>query len=90
MRRRFALSVALTLAVPAMALATTAPQDIHRGTLHHHHALIHRRVTDMQVMPPVRPMAFSSTLHVPHRVYEQEGLTRNPSDCVIYGCIGNN
>ncbi len=41
-------------------------------------------------MPPARPVLFSATQRVPHRVYEQEGLTRDPSDCVVYGCIGNN
>jgi hypothetical protein len=25
-----------------------------------------------------------------HEQYEIEGLTHNPNDCVIYGCIGNN
>ena len=88
--KRLALSFALILAVPAMAIAATAPEGIHRGTLRHHQPMIHRRVAETQVIPPMRPMVFSSAQRVPHRVYEIEGLTRNPSDCVVYGCIGNN
>ncbi len=90
MRRKFALSIALILAVPAAAVAATEPQGIHRGALHHRHLPSRRRIVEVQPMPPVRPVLFSATQRVPHRVYEQEGLTRDPSDCVVYGCIGNN
>jgi hypothetical protein len=90
MRGSFALSVGLILAVPTLAAATTAPLDIHHGTVRHHHLLMHRRVAEVQAMRPVQPMVFSSTQRVPHRVYEREGLAWNPSDCIDYGCIGNN
>lgn len=90
MRVNFALVVALLLAVPTLAAAATAPQDIHHGTARHHHMLMHRRVVEVEAMRPAHPMDFSSTQRVPHRTYEREGLTRNPSDCVVYGCIGNN
>ncbi len=88
--KRLALSFALVFAVPAMAVAATTSVGIHRGTLRHHHPMIHRTVAETQVMPPMRPTVFSSAQRVPHRVYEIEGLTRNPSACVVYGCIGNN
>ncbi len=90
MRRIFALSIALILSVPATAVAATEPQGIHRGALHHHHLPTRRRVVEVQAVPQSQSVLFFATQRVPHRVYEQEGLTRDPSDCVVYGCIGNN
>lgn len=88
MTKRLTLITVAMLATPAIALAATGPLATHRGTVRH--PLIHRRVAEVHAVRPARPMFFSSTLRVPYRVYEQEGLTRNPSDCVVYGCIGNN
>ena len=34
--------------------------------------------------------AIPATLPVPRRVYEKEGLTRDPDACAVWGCIGNN
>jgi hypothetical protein len=90
MRKESILSVAFALTVPTMGLAAGTPEDIYHGALHHHRPPIHRRIGQMQAMPPKQATMFSSTVAVPHSVYEREGLTRNPSDCAVYSCIGNN
>ena len=80
----------MILAVPATAMAVTEAQGAHRGTLYHQDLPTRRRVVEVQAVPQLQPTLFSATRRIPHRVYEQEGLTRSPSDCVVYGCIGNN
>ena len=87
-RNLFVLAVIATfLAAPASGLAEGAyNQPIERGAFRHHHVLPHGRVSFRRAMPFFSKQAASAQ----HRLYEREGLTRDPNDCVIYGCIGNN
>jgi hypothetical protein len=86
MTRILAASTALALSLLAGAAFadSSAPYAGRNGLRSHHvYATLHapRRA---------RPVAPEGAGTVPHRVYEREGLTRNPADCVVYGCIGNN
>ena len=53
-----------------------------------HHVYVHRHVantTPSTVYPAARPW-----LPYPYNYHETDGLSRNPNDCAVYGCIDNN
>lgn len=88
MTRKVAASVALALAgfAPvAFADGNPAPSANNGADLRSHHAYASLRSPRGE-----RSCGRLGARSVPHRVYEREGLTRNPEDCVVWGCIGNN
>ena len=86
MRTKIALPLALgvALATPASAYAAlAAPEPIQT-----HRVIYHRRVAARAEVPAPAPA------YAPARPYhfgdqETDGLSRNPDDCVTYGCIDN-
>ena len=96
-------SVLALLALGA-ALAVSGASYASEGAskpLHHHHLVRHKGVDHRQAVdagatayaPPVLfplfgPWANSSTVHQGD-VRETDGLSRNPDDCVRWGCIDN-
>jgi hypothetical protein len=79
-------AITMLLVTPATTLAEGASRHSDRGAVHSRRSLDYEHVGAMR---PGRVTAFSSQL-IPHNVYEREGLSRNPEDCVIWGCVGNN
>lgn len=73
-------TLAAFLAVPLLAFADDSPFRVQGDTLHHY-SLAHDRVAGNRAAQAER---------VQHSQYEREGLTRDPDDCVVYGCLGNN
>jgi hypothetical protein len=83
---------ALLVAAPMAVFAEGSSGDAPRFPARPHTALARHRLADMRATHSKRPAAFISVEpHLSlHSVYEREGLTRNPDDCVVYGCLGNN
>jgi hypothetical protein len=52
----------------------------------------HRNVTAMRAAVSQRPTMFSSTRPqpYPYNFHETDGLSRNPNDCAVWGCIDSN
>jgi len=76
----FAITLLLTASTAAFGEDFSSPGG--RVAVRPHPALARQRVDHMTAIP--------ATLPVPRRVYEKEGLTRDPDACAVWGCIGNN
>jgi hypothetical protein len=84
MRQKIALPLALGIALAAPLSA----YDALGGPVHEYRAIHHRSVAmraeapgQAAIFAPVRPATFGD--------HETDGLSRNPDDCVTYGCIDN-
>jgi hypothetical protein len=86
MRTKIALPLALgiALAVPASAYATLAAS----GPVYMHRTIHHRSVVARAEAPAPAP-AYAPTRPYQFGDHETDGLSRNPDDCVTYGCIDN-
>jgi hypothetical protein len=91
--RRLSLALGLALAIPAAAYA----YDGGSPPSHHHCRRPHHGIVAYRAPPPAPALVsppndefWPPSYRTSHEQYEIEGLTRNPEDCVIYGCIGNN
>ncbi len=84
MRTKITLPLALgiALAAPASAyaaLGASGPMYTHRVI--HHRSVVARAEAPAPAYAPARPYRFGDQ--------ETDGLSRNPDDCVTYGCIDN-
>jgi hypothetical protein len=90
--RRLSLALGLALAIPAAAYAYDGSPPSH----HHYRRPYHGMVVYSAPAPASALASVPNDWFWPpstmtsHEQYEIEGLTRNPDDCVKYGCIGNN
>lgn len=52
----------------------------------------HKRMAAMRAPVPERPTVFPSARPqpYPYNLHETDGLSRNPNDCAVWGCIDNN
>jgi hypothetical protein len=78
-------TIALTfgIALAAPLLSTTAYGTVHHSRPIPHRSLAMRAETPavVRMVAPARMPAFGDN--------ETDGLSRNPADCVTYGCIDN-
>ena len=87
--RKLSLALGLALAVPAAAYAS--PLSHHHHGRAYHGTVVHRVAAPAASLASVQTFGFWPSSYTPsHRQYEIEGLTRNPDDCVRYGCLGAN
>jgi hypothetical protein len=58
----------------------------------HHLHFAHQNFVAMQAPVPERPTIFPSAppQPYPYNYHETDGLSRNPNDCVVWGCIDSN
>jgi hypothetical protein len=86
--RRLSLALGLALAAPVAAYA----HDGASKPVHHRHRAALRRATALAAAPPAAPvLGFWPPAYVASpEQHETDGLSRNPDDCVTYGCIDNN
>jgi hypothetical protein len=96
--RALMLGLGLALAAPVAAYAYDgASTPMRHHEMRHHHGPVLRRA----VHPSARAEApaaaafpvsgFWSPKYVPApEEHETDGLSRNPDDCVTYGCVDNN
>ena len=52
----------------------------------------HQNFAHLRVAVPERPTVFPSARPqpYPYNYHETDGLSRNPNDCVVWGCIDSN
>lgn len=52
----------------------------------------HQNLADMRAAVPRRPTVFPSARPqpYPYNFHETDGLSRNPNDCAVWGCIDSN
>ncbi len=81
MRQKITLPLAL-----GIALAAPLSADALGGPVHYYRTIRHRSVAmraeapgQAAIFAPARPATFGD--------HETDGLSRNPDDCVTYGCI---
>ncbi len=87
MSERFVASLAMGL---LLAGSSPAFAQTHHIYVHHpiHHAapgMTVANATSSTVYPAARPW-----LPYPYNYHETDGLSRNPNDCAVYGCVDNN
>jgi hypothetical protein len=90
--RRLSFALGLALAIPAAYAYDGVSPPRHHHHLRLDHGMVAYRVgATALASAPVPNVGFWLPSYTPsHQQYEVEGLTRNPDDCVRYGCIGNN
>ena len=54
--------------------------------------ITHQGFADMRAAAPERPTVFPSSRPqpYPYNYHETDGLSRNPNDCAVWGCIDSN
>jgi hypothetical protein len=91
---RAALACGFLLTALALAAPTSAPEPRNHAPVSRHLSLHHRPVDSRPtaLVPaatsPFWPDFFGSYVPAPRKP-ETDGLSRNPDDCVKYGCIDN-
>ncbi len=78
------LALGIALAIPASAFAAlSASRPVYTHRVIHHRSVVARAEVPARAptYAPARPYHFGD--------HETDGLSRNPDDCVTYGCIDN-
>ena len=87
MRALIALPLALGIALTGSAAAFAA-NDISGQQLHRYLATHHRTVVVRAEAPaPATRYFVASPWPYPYNSHRTDGLSRNPDDCVKYGCV---
>jgi hypothetical protein len=86
MKALIALPLALGIGLAAHISAYAGP--IAYGPAHHYRAIHHRSVVALAQASATAAVLAPATRNP--TTFELEGLSRNPDDCVKYGCVGNN
>lgn len=76
-----ALGIALTSSAAAFAANDASGQRVHRYRAIHHRTVVARAEV------PATATIFPARGPYPFNTHETDGLSRNPKDCVKYGCI---
>ena len=78
--------LALLCAGPTTATAALGVPAAHASRV------AHQNFVDMRAGLPDTPTVFPSSRPqpFPYNFHETDGLSRNPNDCVVWGCIDSN
>ncbi len=88
---RLSLALGLALAIPATAYAYDGgPSPSHHDYRRPHHGMVAYPAPTATAASVPSVGFWPPSYATSQEQYEIEGLTRNPDDCVIYGCVGNN
>jgi hypothetical protein len=82
------LLTALALAAPS-SLADASDATLSRYLTFHHKSVDPRATAHVPAAPALFSPAFFGSYVPAPRKPETDGLSRNPDDCVKYGCIDN-
>jgi hypothetical protein len=91
MTKRIIASMAFALLSSGPMTAAAAPLHAHGDRVaHRRHA--HQNFASMRAAVPERPSVFPSARPqpYPYNFHETDGLSRNPNDCAVWGCIDSN
>jgi hypothetical protein len=83
-------SIVFALLSSGSMTVVAAPLHAHGDRIvHHRHA---QNFASMRAAVPERPTVFPSArpLPYPYSYHETDGLSRNPNDCAVWGCIDSN
>jgi hypothetical protein len=92
MTRTILASTVLAILCAGSMTANAAPSQaasvLHANAL----GIAHRNFADMRAAAPEPPTVFPSRRPqpYPYNFHETDGLSRNPNDCVVWGCIDSN
>jgi hypothetical protein len=84
----FALA-ALALAEPNSVAHAASPAPVGRYVALHHNSVDPRAIAEVPTTPVGFWAGFFGSYVPAPRKPETDGLSRNPNDCVKYGCIDN-
>jgi len=86
------VAVALLLASSMETSALGALQSPYSGRVAHHVSRADQNMARMRAAVQERATVFPSArpLPYPYNYHETDGLSRNPNDCAVWGCIDSN
>ena len=92
MTKTILVSTVLALLCAAPTTATAALSQNAGVPVAHGSRVAHQNFPDMRAAVPQRPTAFPSARPqpYPYNFHETDGLSRNPNDCAVWGCIDSN
>jgi hypothetical protein len=92
MTRRIIASTALALLCAGSMTAAAAPSHMYGGHVAHHWRIAHQNFASMRAAVPQRTTVFPSARPqpYPYNFHETDGLSRNPNDCAVWGCVDSN
>jgi hypothetical protein len=84
--------MALVLLCASSMEASAAVSHKYGDPVARHLHFAHRNVAAMRAAVPEPPTVFPSARPqpYPYNFHETDGLSRNPNDCVVWGCIDSN
>jgi hypothetical protein len=85
-------SIALAVLCASSMQASAAISHKYSNRVVRHSHVTHQNVAELRAAAPVRPTVFPSAWPrpYPYNFHETDGLSRNPNDCVVWGCIDSN
>ena len=87
------LTLGLALASPAVGAASeSAANPLLRHPVAHHRVIDHRQAVDSRAVAYARVLPFFGPYESSvnnNSSHETDGLSRNPDDCVRWGCVDN-
>jgi hypothetical protein len=92
MTKRIIASTAIALLFANSTEASAALSQTHSDRVGRHLHFAHQKIAAMRAAVPERPTVFPSARPqpYPYNYHETDGLSRNPNDCVVWGCIDSN
>jgi len=92
MTKRMIASLAAGLLCVYSIEASAALTHKYSDRFHSHLHFAHQNLAAAQAAIPERPTIFPSARPqpYPYNFHETDGLSRNPNDCVVWGCIDSN
>jgi len=92
MTKRIIASLAVGLLCVYSMEASAALSSKYSESGRHHLHFSHQGFATMQALVPERPTVFPSARPqpYPYNFHETDGLSRNPNDCAVWGCIDSN
>jgi hypothetical protein len=85
-------SMAFALLCAGSMQASAALSHKYSDRVGRHLHFAHQNIADMGAAVPERPTVFPSARPqpYPYNFHETDGLSRNPNDCAVWGCIDSN
>jgi hypothetical protein len=92
MTKTILVSTVLALLCAGPMTATAALSQNAGVPATHAWRVAHQNLADMRAAAPQRPTVFPSARPqpYPYNFHETDGLSRNPNDCAVWGCIDSN
>jgi hypothetical protein len=92
MTKGIVASTAFALLCAGSMQASAAVSHEHSDRVADHRDFANQNFASMRAALPERPTIFPSARpqQYPYNYHETDGLSRNPNDCAVWGCIDSN